>query len=143
MKRKSLVLIVMLTALGVLSAQADYVQRHADRGIRIISSRNELSRDYYEYYYQFYPVEGLYEKYPDAFFEENFLIIVRVSAGDMQTTFSLTRIDNDGNILIRERRPVGRDGKPAAVSPAMRGHRFVIERSNSERLEEYRIKITM
>ena len=105
---------------------------YSQQSIRIISSRNELSRDYYEDYNQFQPVEGLYEKYSDDFFAENFLIIIFIHASNFNTKHTLERIDEDGNIVINRFIPYIR-------LPAERSSRFVIERSNSERLEEYRI----
>ena len=104
--------------------QADYVQRHAERGITIILSRNELREDY--------DVRGLYEKYSDDFFAENFLIIIFIHASNFNTKHTLERIDEDGNIVINRFIPYIR-------LPAERSSRLIIERSNSERLEEYRI----
>jgi len=105
---------------------------YSQQSIRIISSRNELSRDYYEDYNQFQPVEGLYEKYSDDFFAENFLIYFFIHESNFNTWHTLERIDEDGNIVINR-------FIPYISLPAMGGSTFTIERSNSERLEEYRI----
>ena len=104
--------------------QADYVRRHAERGITIILSRNELREDY--------DVRGLYEKYSDDFFAENFLIYISIHESNFNTWHTLERIDEDGNIVINR-------FVPYIGLRAERTSRLIIERSNSERLEEYRI----
>ena len=125
MKMKKILVILLFVVLTTAA--------YSQQSISIISSRNELSRDYYDYYYQFYHVGGLYEKYSDEFFEENFLIIIFLYSGRSNLDSYVERIDENGDIIINQS-SVLEAGFAVETS-----QRCVFERSNSERLKEYRI----